>query len=249
METQKRVYIKEIFPEIYEQTKNLLLYNEYAEVVYQLDHLYITGLCSCGQCSSFEVDSDIPDLNRDEHGSHLRDRPLFTDLDCGFRVGIAWCTDEDDMSYISGWETDVLRPEIESRLQEFGFRRIAMGDPDYVEKKFWRKKVPATGVLFVVYEGISLYARPKGAQTSDFMDSIPADLQEEMHKLSELLEVDEDGEALYIKSGLSLADLMDRARQLAKSVKEALPELKLVFRYATPESLESDEPFIDEIVQ
>ena len=103
----KRHYLKDAMPRLYMQTEAFLKKIERPDLLEQLPHLYITGRCSCGDCSDFSIDSDIPEMNR-ENGSQLLTRPLFYHTDWFFSIGLSGADGltlgEHERSYIAAFE-------------------------------------------------------------------------------------------------------------------------------------------------
>lgn len=128
IETTERHYLKDVLPRLYRETEQTLRKWERDDLLEQLPHLFINGRCSCGSCSDFSVDSDLPELSR-EAGNKKLLRPLFYDTDHVFMLGISGkdglTEGEHEQSYLSAFELcggDYRDNYIHLRLQQFGFK-------------------------------------------------------------------------------------------------------------------------------
>lgn len=103
----KKHYFKDVLPRLHAETEQWLKDTEQHSMIDQLPHLFITGRCSCGSCSDFHLDSDIPKLSKSE-GSTLLHRPLYYDMDNGFMIGLSGADGltegEHSESYVSSFE-------------------------------------------------------------------------------------------------------------------------------------------------
>lgn len=147
MEAETKHYVKDVLPRLYEETKQWLLH-VLPEATYQLDHLFITGRCNCGQCSDFFVDSDIPELSR-QNGKGKLYASGYYEMDefCIFFLGLSsekiyiedpkqTAPDELDFYetyYVCGWELaggDYEDEYIHKQLEANGFIRSEPPDED-----------------------------------------------------------------------------------------------------------------------
>lgn len=127
-ETTERHYLKDVLPRLCRETEKTLREWERDDLLQQLPHLFITGRCSCGSCSDFSVDSDLPELSR-EAGSKKLLRPLYYGTNFVFMLGISGydglTEGEHTQSYLSSFELsggDYRDNYIHLRLQQFGFK-------------------------------------------------------------------------------------------------------------------------------
>lgn len=123
----EKKYLKDVLPRLYQETKDWLESLEDSYLVEQLPHLFITGRCSCGQCSAFYLDSDLQHLSR-AAGSKLLMRPLYYEMDNGFLLGLSGKDgfDGGDEAYVSSYELaggDYEDEYIHKQLEAHGFHR------------------------------------------------------------------------------------------------------------------------------
>lgn len=123
----ERKYLKDVLPRLYQETKEWLETLEDDYLADQLPHLFITGRCSCGKCSDFSMDSDLPHLSR-VGGSKLLQRPLYYTMDNGFSLGLSGkdglTVGEHTESYVSSFEfsgSDYPDKYIHNQLEAHGF--------------------------------------------------------------------------------------------------------------------------------
>ena len=126
-------YLKDVLPRLYQETEEWLKSIDEHDLIEQLPHLFITGRCSCGECSDFHMDSDIPELSK-ASGSGLLSRPLYCDMDNGFMLGLSGANGltpgKHEKSYVSSFElvcSDYPDGYIHKQLEAHGFMR---NDPE-----------------------------------------------------------------------------------------------------------------------
>lgn len=130
---QERKYLKNVLPRLYEETKEWLETLEDDYLAEQLPHLFITRRCTCGDCSDFSMDSDLPHLSL-EAGSKLLQRPLYYEMPNGFSLGLSGksglTVGEHHESYVSSFElcgADYPDRYIHNQLEAHGFTSTREG--------------------------------------------------------------------------------------------------------------------------
>jgi len=125
---EPRHYLKDVLPRLYRETQAWLDKIDRPDLLAQLPHLFITGRCTCGSCSDFHLDSDIPKLSR-AAGSTLLHRPLYYDMDNGFILGLSGADGltlgDHTESYVSSYElvgSDYRDGYIHKQLEVHGFK-------------------------------------------------------------------------------------------------------------------------------
>ena len=99
----ERKYLKDVFPRVFEEIRQWALAEGEPELLRQAEHLFVTGRCSCGRCSDFRVDSDLPELSR-ELGSKKAFRPLYYAVD-GVFLMLGMTTNDDESYNLVSFET------------------------------------------------------------------------------------------------------------------------------------------------
>lgn len=127
----ERKYLKDVLPRLYDEVKAWADTENEPELLRQVDHLFITGRCPCGQCSDFFLDSDIPELSR-ANGSEKLLRPLYYDLE-GVWPMVGMTENADGTYNITGFElsgSDYEDGYINSQLEANGWPRQPEEDGD-----------------------------------------------------------------------------------------------------------------------
>lgn len=120
-----RKYLKDVLPRLYQETESWLQAIGRADLLEQLPHLFITSRYGSG--SDFALDSDIPELSR-ENGSKLLHQPLYYDMGNGIYIGLSGADGltpgKHEKSYISSFElrgNDYPDGYIDTQLRANGF--------------------------------------------------------------------------------------------------------------------------------
>jgi len=125
---EAKKYLRSVLPRLYEQTEAWCKV-EFPELLPQLPHLIITGRCSCGNCSDFTMDSELPELSK-RLGSEKLSRPFYREMGeyCPFYIGLSTEDDVGNISpqFISSYELsggDYPDNYIHEQLETHGFMR------------------------------------------------------------------------------------------------------------------------------
>lgn len=97
-------YLKDVMPRLYAELEEWLKQRE-PKALYQLPHLHIVGRCDCGDCCDFYIDSDLPELSKEQGSTKLK-YPCFYRSDTVFYVGLTWekLSDGTEIAYVAGFD-------------------------------------------------------------------------------------------------------------------------------------------------